>query len=119
MGRSGRSKGAWRGIRAAAIFVLGVALSAVVNVVTSLWVRNSAWLDLRWVLLAVLAVLACLGAFLSWRHDREVPESKSPAERAQVIKNSYGPVVGEISGGNTAFYTDYQGRPPGREDQDA
>ena len=119
MGRTGRSNGAWRGIRAAAIFVLGVAVSAVVNIVTSLWVRNSAWLGLRWVLLAVLAVLAFLGAVLSWRHDREVPRAKSPAGRAQVIENSYGPVVGEISGGNTAFYTDYEGRRQGREDQDA
>jgi hypothetical protein len=115
----GRPNGARRGIRAAVIFVLGVALSVVVNIVTSALVLNSVWQGLRWVALAILAVLTCLGAVLSWRHDREISDEDSRSGLAQVIEKSYGPVVGEISGGDVTFHTNYQNNQSGREGKDA
>jgi cytochrome c biogenesis protein CcdA len=115
----GWSSGARRGTRAAVIFVLGVALSAVVNIVTSALVSNSVWQGLRWVVLAILVVLTCLGATLAWRHDREVPEKNGRSGPSQVVKKSYGPVVGEISGGNVDFHTNYQKNQSGSEGADA
>jgi hypothetical protein len=88
------------------LFLVGVAISAVVNVVTTIMSPAPISSVGKWILTALLIVLSAAGAWLAWRTSQaadDPPVAKSGASTYQEIGTSYGPVIGQISGGDVSF----------------
>jgi hypothetical protein len=98
----GNAGGRRRGLATVGVFVIGVALSALTNIATSM-IDSDGYLNRHpWLPVIGILALTVLGVALTWRYEARHGIDSGSGTRISV-KRAYGPVIGRISGGDVRF----------------